>query len=109
RPPLGDKPVTLRTISSLPYLVARVGSAPNPRNLESNLKEPFIGASYQRITEMLANMCADKIINAQFVTEKPREVLANPTDIALGGRSEGSTQEQHPPATQPDKGVPAPK
>ena len=63
---------------------------------------PYIGASYQRVAETLAAMCADKTINATFVVEHVPDALVSPTDLALSSRQEGRTPAQAtPPATQP--------
>jgi hypothetical protein len=102
RSPLGTPAVKLRTSATLPYLIVRASFAPDPRSNDYNAHEPFIGASYQRITEMLATLCADKLINAQFVTQKAPVAILSPTEAALSGRPEGSTEPQAP-ATAPAK------
>jgi flagellar basal body P-ring protein FlgI len=101
RSPLGDKTAELRTVSSIPGLVARASWIPDPLAPDYDPKAPYIGASYQRITELLAGMCADKTIDANFIVEHVPDALINPTDLALSGRPEGSTRTTTAPAPAP--------
>jgi len=88
----------LHTVPSLPEFVVRLCYMPNPLSPKYDAKEPFIGASYQRITELLAGMCADKTIDAQIVVQHVADAVVNPTELALSGRAEGMT---NTPASQP--------
>lgn len=112
RSPFGDPPVLLRATTSLPAIVARATWVPDPRAEDYDAKAPFIGASYQRITEMLASMCADHTIDATFIAQKAPELIVSPTDLALSGRPEGSTQIKPPPTpppgSTPEAGAPPP-
>jgi len=107
RSPLGDKTALLRTVPSLPGMVARACWIPDPLSADFDPKAQYVGATYQRITELLAGMCADKTIDAAFVVEHSPEALINPTDLALSGRPEGSTKVQTP-ASAPAPEAPKP-
>ena len=105
RSPLGGRSAEIRTVARLPELIARASWVPDPNpqdpfNSKDNGK-PFIGASYQRVTEMLATMCAEKTIDATFITQRAPEAITNPADIAISGRPEGSTKIVLPPAPPP--------
>jgi flagellar basal body P-ring protein FlgI len=98
RPPLGGPAKEVRTSQDLPSLVARASWIPDPNSKDP---VPYIGASYQRITEVLAAMAADKTIDAQVVVQHVPDAIINPTDLVLSGRSEGSTlKPQEPDAGQ---------
>ncbi len=104
RPPLQENLVQLRTIRRLPDLIARATWVPDPADPHYDPKQPYIGASYQRITEMLASMCADGTLGAKFITQQAPAQILSPTDIALAGRPEGSTLS---PATRRASAAPA--
>ncbi len=107
RPPLEQHLVPLRTVNRLPELIARATWVPDPRDPDYDASKPYIGASYQRITEMLATMCNEGMVDAKFVSQRAPDIIVNPTDLALQGRAEGpsqggpSTQPATEPATQP--------
>ncbi|HEY4330772.1 MAG TPA: flagellar basal body P-ring protein FlgI [Phycisphaerae bacterium] len=113
--PTHDRPmVTLRTVATVPALVARatwIPEAPSDPSNEKNLP-PYIGASYQRIGEMLAEMCADKSIQATIVIQRAPDMPTNPKDLALSGRPEGITETPPippmptPGANTPEAGAP---
>jgi hypothetical protein len=113
RNPLGGRSAEIRTVPRLPELIARATWIPDPNpsdpfSVKDNGK-PYIGASYQRIAEMLATMCAEKTINATFMAQRAPELILNSADIALSGRPEGSTRTVVPPApppTTPDSATP---
>ncbi len=100
RSPLGDKEALLYAAPYLPAIVARACWIPDPLAAGYDSKAPFIGVSYQRITELLAGMCTDKTIDATFVVQHAPDELISPTDQALSGRPEGSTRVPSP-ATAP--------
>jgi hypothetical protein len=115
--PLHDKTQILHSLPSLPALVARVCWVPDPLSKKYDPADQFIGASYQRITELLAGMCADKTIDATFVVERTPDLIVNPTEQALSIRPEGSAR-MTPPDTPkppsdapnaPDAGAPLPR
>lgn len=108
RPPLEQRLVQLRTVNRLPDLIARATAVPDPRSTTYDPKEPYIGASYQRITEMLATLCGDGTLDAKFVVQHAPDLIISPTDLALQGRAEGPSPgaatrpAAHPaPATEP--------
>jgi hypothetical protein len=108
-----DKEALLYTDAQLPNIIARACWTPDPTARDYDPKAPFIGASYQRIAELLANMCAEKIINANFIVERSPDKIVNPTDAALSGRAEGSTLAPAPekpkvPSDSPAAPAPAP-
>jgi hypothetical protein len=99
-PPGGERPaVEVKTTVRLPDIIARLGWIPDPR-MPADPATPYIGASYQRIAEMLASMCKDQLIDAQFVLQKAPPRMAIPADIVNSSRPEGSTQmDAAPPST----------
>jgi len=116
RSPMGDKTVTLRSQMELANIIARAAWVPDarperaandPRRIHDQ-EDPFIGASYQRVTEMLASLCRDKTINARIVIQHVPDRVTNPTDIALSGRPDGPTLPKVPaPGAQlPEVGSP---
>ena len=106
RTPQGGKTAQLRTVSSLPGMVARACWIPDPLSADFDPKAPYIGASYQRITELLAGMCAEKTIDATFIVERSPDALISPTDLALSGRPEGSTKTASPETPKPPADAP---
>ncbi len=103
RSPTGNRTVNLKTSASLPDVIARVAWSPDPLAADYDAHAQYIGASYQRVVEMLTAMCADKSINADFVLEKAPEIATGNTD-ALAGRPEGSTEPVLPKVPQPLNG-----
>jgi flagellar basal body P-ring protein FlgI len=102
RSPVSGKSVDLKTGADLPLVLARLGWTPNPRSPDYDPKAPFIGASYQRIVEMLAAMSKGGVIDAQFVLEKPAELPPTANDLVNEGRPEGTTATTRPsPAVAP--------
>ena len=110
RSPLGDKTQLLRTLPSLPALVSRACWVPDPLAKDYDPSAEYIGASYQRITELLAVMCAEKTLDATFVVQRTPDFLISPADQALSIRPEGSTRNppSDSPATAPDVSATAP-
>ncbi len=113
RSPLGGHTAEIRTVARIPDIVARATWVPEPdpqHPYTNDPSQPFIGASYQRITEMLAEMCADKTLDATFITQKAPEAVVNPTDLALTGRPDGSVRvapaSQPAPASAPAPAIP---
>ena len=103
RSPLGDHPVSLKTSASLPDVIARVAWSPDPLAADFDPHAVYIGASYQRVVEMLSAMCADKSINADFMLEEAPKIPTGNAD-ALAGRPEGSTEPLLPKTPQPLNG-----
>ena len=101
RSPLSDKDVLLRTTQDLTSFIARATWVPDPTQTNPT---PYIGATYQRITEVLAEMAAEKTIDATVVVQHAPDLIMNPTDLALSGRPEGSTISAQPGI--PDKATP---
>jgi hypothetical protein len=99
RSPMGEKTQLLRTLSSLPAVIARACWVPDPLSKDYDPSAQYIGASYQRITELLAVMCAEKAIDATFVVERTPNLIVNPSDQALSLRPEGSTRNPPPDDT----------
>jgi hypothetical protein len=95
RSPTGDRTVNLKTSASLPDVIARVAWSPDPLAPDYDPHAEYIGASYQRVVEMLSAMCADQSINARFVLGKASEIKVTTSD-SLAGRPEGSTQSLSP-------------
>jgi hypothetical protein len=71
---------------------------PDPRKVDYDPRDPFIGASYQRIAEMLATLCKERILDSQFVLQPAPTPILTTAEIVANGRSEVSTK---PPATAP--------
>ncbi len=66
--------------------------SPNPLSRSFDASKPYIGASYQRVVEMLASMSRDQLIDAKFVMEKSTSpILSQDVDAVTGGRAEGLT------------------
>jgi hypothetical protein len=102
RPVNGGEAVSLRSVAGLPSIVYRAAWIPKPDpNRPYNPTEKFIGASYQRMAAMLAEMCAEKIIDATFIAQRTADQLPNPVDIALSGRPDTSTAPVVPPPPPP--------
>ncbi len=103
RSPTGDRTVNLKTSASLPDVIARVAWSPDPLASDFDPHAEYIGASYQRVVEMLAAMCADQSINGKFVLGKASDIKFTSSD-SLVGRPEGSTESldaKVPPTAQP--------
>jgi hypothetical protein len=91
-------PVEVKSTIRLQDIIARLGWIPDPR-APRDPSQPYIGASFQRITEMLASLSKDQLIDAQFVLEKnPDTGIRTPTDLINNARPEGSTQPPPEPA-----------
>ena len=104
RSPMRDEPVNLKSVQSLPEMIARLAWLPDPRAADYDTKAPYIGASYQRVTEMLATLCRDDILRAKFVLQKAPAPLLTPAQLAHEARPEGSTMT---PATTAPSALPA--
>jgi hypothetical protein len=102
RSPFGDHNVNMKSRAGLIDVIIHLAWAPDPTAQGFDPHVTYIGASYQRIVEMLASMCHDQLIESQFVLQKVA-IPTNPRD-ALNGRPEGSTQ-THAPILAP---APAP-
>jgi hypothetical protein len=102
RSPDGEKTVNLKTVPSIPELVARATWIPDPRAADFNPNDPYIGASYQRVTEMLATLCRDQLLEAKFVLQKAPPPILSQAEILRSGRPEGSTEKSDAPAPRPD-------
>ncbi len=94
RSPFGDHNVNMKTRDGLIDVIIHLAWAPDPTARGFDPHVTYIGASYQRVVEMLASMCKDQLIEAQFVMQK----VATPvtSNDSFGGRPEGSTQTQAP-------------
>ncbi len=111
RSPGGERTATLKCTPNLAAVLVRLGYSPDPKSPSFDPKQPFIGVSYQRVVEMLAQMTKEQAIDAEFVLEKAPPKLITPTDIAEEFRPEKSTTATQPaetqpatmPATQPEK------
>ncbi len=81
RNPLSGQTVTLRCGTALPSILATLAGAPNPFGRHFNPHQAFIGASYQRVVEMLYTLCHTGQINARFqmetITGKNRSLMAS--------------------------------
>jgi hypothetical protein len=110
RSPLGDKTQLLRAMPSLPAVVSRACWVPDPMSKDYDPSAEYIGASYQRITELLAMMCAEKTLDATFVVQRSADLLVSPAEQALSIRPDGSTRQPPPegPTTAPAVTQPAP-
>jgi flagellar basal body P-ring protein FlgI len=98
RPLNGSREVTMFSVAGLPSIVYRAAWIPQPDpNDPYERKQVFIGASYQRMAEMLAEMCADKVIKATYVVQRSADQVLNPADIALSGRPDTSPKPPAPP------------
>ncbi len=101
RSPMGDRTVKLKATPNLPFLVAKLAFAPDPKEPSYDPKVPFIGISYQRVVEMLATLTKSEAIEARFMVQAGPPPIQTPADIASSYRSEKSTQEaQTQPTTQ---------
>jgi hypothetical protein len=98
RPPAGGPAVNLKTVPDLAWVIARSTMIPDPRKVDYDPRDPFIGASYQRIAEMLATLCKERILDSQFVLQPAPTPILTTAEIVANGRSEVSTK---PPATAP--------
>jgi hypothetical protein len=100
RPPLGGTPKEVRTTQDLPSLIARASWIPDAGSREPL---PYIGATYQRIAEVLAQLAAEKVIDAQIVIQHSPDAIISPTDLILAGRPERSAEKapETAPATAP--------
>lgn len=96
---LGDKTVSMKSTAHLVAVVSRLGYTPDPKSPEYDPRQVFIGASYQRIVDMLRAMTQDKLINAEFYLQPAPDAILAPSDLAASARPEGSTTI---PATQPE-------
>jgi Flagellar P-ring protein len=105
RTPFGDHTINMKTKDGLIDVIIHLAWAPDPTVPGFNPNATYIGASYQRIVEMLASMCHDQLIESQFVLQQAAAPV-NPND-SLGGRPEGSTHThasiltEHAPAAAP--------
>jgi flagellar basal body P-ring protein FlgI len=99
RSPLTGKSVDVKTVPELPQILARLGWTPDPRSPDYDPKAPFIGASYQRIVEMLASMTRDRLIDGQIIVEKAGDLPTTATDLINESRPEGSTAPLTPAPT----------
>ncbi len=93
RSPIGERSVNLKSPPGLTDVLIHLAWAPDPRLRGFDPHTQYIGASYQRVVEMLASMCKDQLIDAQFVLQP---APSTPTDLTnpLNTRPEGSTQTQ---------------
>ena len=100
RSPFNDRlAVELTTTSRIQDIIARLGWAPNPKAPGYDPKAQYIGASYQRIAEMLAFMCKDQTLPATFVLQKlGDDPFKTAYDIIGGARPEGPTGREMAPA-----------
>jgi hypothetical protein len=98
-PPAQDRePVETKSSVRLQDIIARLGWIPDPRT-PRDPSQPYIGASFQRISEMLATMCKDQLIEAEFVLQKaPDTGIRTAADLINNARPEGSTLEPAKPA-----------
>jgi len=102
RSPFGDRTVTVRSSTRVQDVIARLGWAPQPKAPGYDPKALYIGASYQSIAEMLATLCHDQILGAQFVLQDaPDDPYRTAADLISESRPEGSTVPPAPPTTAP--------
>ena len=64
-----------------PDLISARGWPKEPRSRRNGKPEPFVGATYQRITEMLAELCRDQVVSAKFVLQPAPRTLVTVEDI----------------------------
>lgn len=80
RNPLTGQTVSLRSGAAVPAILAVLAGAPNPFSKNFNPRQPFIGASYQRVVEMLYALSRKGMISADFrmesITGKTRLLMA---------------------------------
>jgi hypothetical protein len=78
---LTGQTVSMRCGAALPAIVAMLAGAPNPYGKHFNPHEPFIGASYQRVVEMIYSLCHSGQVDAHFqmetITGKNRALMAS--------------------------------
>ncbi len=96
RSPIGERTVNMTSPAGLTDVLIHLAWAPNPRERGFDPSTKYIGASYQRVVEMLASMCRDQLIEADFVFQKPSSA-ASATNRLLDSRPEGSTRTQNAP------------
>jgi flagellar basal body P-ring protein FlgI len=104
RQPNSSRTVNIKTVSSLPAIIARAAWEPDPTTSDDT---PYIAASYQRMAEMLATMCRENTLNAKFVLGPAPQKILTQRDLITGGRPEGSTAPATAPATAPSTTEPA--
>jgi hypothetical protein len=91
-PPVGEKVVNLKSPPGLVDVLIALSWSPDPLSRGFDPNKVYIGASYQRVVEMLASMSRDQLIDAKFVMEKSETPSsAGDVDMVMGGRVEGST------------------
>jgi hypothetical protein len=88
RSQLGDKTALVRTVQSVPHMIARATWVPEPTDRDPL---PYIGAGYQRIAEVLAELVSEKVIEASIVVQHVPDQILSPAEMVLTGRPEGST------------------
>jgi len=96
RGPLGNQQVLLKSSPNLAVIIAKLGFTPDPRAADYNSKQVFIGVSYQRVLEMLAQLCKDHTIDATFVMQQPAH-----DDLALAAQAQAPRPDVNPAATAP--------
>lgn len=103
RSAMEDKTARMTSTANLALILAKLGYTPDPKSSLYDSKQVYIGATYQRLVEMLAQLCKDQLVEAQFVLQKAPEAIQTPADIATGFRPERSTATQPvaPPAAAP--------
>ncbi len=69
RSPLTGQTVSMKCGAALPSILATLAGAPNPFAKHFNPHQPFIGASYQRVVEMLYTLCHSGQVDADFHME----------------------------------------
>ncbi len=107
RNPLTGQTVSLKCGAAVPAILATLAGAPNPFGKHYNPRQAFIGASYQRVVEMLYTLCHTHQINADFVMEsitgKTRMLMASlnqprPSHSTMQHTAKGSTPTSSPTA-----------
>jgi hypothetical protein len=83
--PLSKKISKIYSTNSLSSVIARLGAMPdivrNPRP-----SQPFIGASYEQIIEMVGSLAKDDLLNAKFVLQAPPPPILSTAEVLAGGR-----------------------
>lgn len=99
---MGNQQITMYSGTNLMDILTTLAYVPDPRDENYSKNRPFIGISYQRAVEMLAQMCGDESLNAKFVIQPlpPRKPTAQ--ELIESSRSEKPTDDK-PAATQPAK------
>jgi hypothetical protein len=80
RNPLNGQTVSMKSGAAVPAILATLAGAPDPFSKHFNPHQAFIGASYQRVVQLLYTLCHTGQIRADFrmesITGKTRLLMA---------------------------------